>query len=45
MTSPTNNLQIPLEKLNDEDSIISSSTSISTTETIIQDVLKNKNIY
>ena len=45
MTSPTNNLQIPLEKLNDEDSIISNSTSISTTETIIQDVLKNKNIY
>ena len=43
----TNNLPLPLEKMNDEDSIsiISNSTSISTTETIIQDVLKNKNIF
>ena len=43
----TNNLPLPFEKMNDEDSIsiISNSTSISTTETIIQDVLKNKNIF
>ena len=40
-----NNIQTPSEKTNDEDSLISSSTSISTSESIIQDITKNKNIF
>ena len=40
-----NNIQTPSEKTNDEDSLISSSTSISTSESIIQDLTKNKNIF
>ena len=40
-----NNIQTPSEKTNDEDSLISSSTSISTSESIIQDIAKNKNIF
>ena len=41
----SNIMTAPLEKIVDEDSIISNSTSISTTESIIQDIIKNKNIY
>ena len=41
MTS--NNIQV--EKITDEDSIISNSTSISNNESIIQDITKNKNIF
>jgi hypothetical protein len=33
------------EKTTDEDSLISNSTSVSNTESIIQDISKNKNIY
>ena len=41
MTS--NNIQV--EKIADEDSVISNSTSISNNESIIQDITKNKNIF
>ena len=33
------------EKITDEDSVISNSTSISNNESIIQDITKNKNIF
>ena len=36
---------IQSEKMNDEDSLISTSTSISNTESIMQDISKNKNIF
>ena len=36
---------IQAEKMNDEDSLISNSTSVSNTESIIQDISKNKNIF
>jgi hypothetical protein len=36
---------IQTEKMNDEDSLISNSTSVSNTESIIQDISKNKNIF
>ena len=36
---------IQVEKVTDEDSLISNSTSVSNTESIIQDISKNKNIY
>ena len=41
----TTNVAIPIEKKNDEDSILSNSTSISMNESIMQDIIKNKNIY
>ena len=36
---------IQSEKINDEDSLISTSTSVSNTESIMQDISKNKNIF
>ena len=36
---------IQAEKMNDEDSLISNSTTVSNTESIIQDISKNKNIF
>ena len=36
---------IQSEKMNDEDSLISTSTSVSNTESIMQDISKNKNIF
>ena len=36
---------IQAEKMNDEDSLISNSTSVSNTESIIQDISKNKNVF
>ena len=41
----TNNISIPLEKTLNEDSMISTSTSISITEPITQDISKNKNVF
>ena len=41
----TKNVSLPLDKMMNEDSIISNSTTISITESITQDISKNKNVY
>ena len=41
----TKNVSLPLDKMMNEDSIISNSTTISITEPITQDISKNKNVY
>ena len=41
----TNNLSTPFEKGQNEDSMISSSTTVSFSEPLTQDISKNKNVY
>ena len=45
MTTINNIIPPPVEKMLDEDSVISNSTSISNTESIIQDIIKSKNVF